>query len=591
MTTTRKSQRTRHGGRWIATVVLLLACAGGVALYQRGNLADADTANLATRAVRRGPMTISVTESGTIKALDQRIIKVEVEGQTTIIYLVDEGTRVNEGDLLVELDASKLVDTKLEQQIRVQNAEAAFIRAREQLEVVRSQTASDIARAELDFQFAQEDQVKYLKGEYPNQLREAQTKVTLADEDLKRTTDKYEWSKKLFEEKYLSETEFRADELAQKRSGLEKELAEASLQLLQQYTHKRKITELQSEIDQMRMALDRVKRKASADIVQAEADLKAKEAEFLQQKDKLVKIDDQIAKTKMVAPAAGMVVYATSARGSWRGNETPLDEGQTVRERQELIYLPTADAMMAEIQVHESSLEKVKLGLPVELRVDALPGQRFTGVVARIAPLPDAQSMWMNPDLKVYRTTIHLTGNQQDLRTGMSCQATIIVSTHDDVLQIPVQAVVRHQGQPTVYVIDGNKVEPRAVEIGMDNNAEVMVKSGLTEGDRVLLTPPLTPPTNQSATTSHPITAPASPDDSSPGTPVEGAPAIPPAEVPDEAKATEEPAAPAARQRSAMTDEQREEMRKRMESMSPEEREQMREQFRQRRSRAQTSPE
>src|SRR5690606_10038424 len=118
--------------------------------------------------------------------------------------------------------------------------------------------------------------------EYPNQLREAQTKVTLADEDLKRTTDKYEWSKKLFEEKYLSETEFRADELAQKRSGLEKELAEASLQLLQQYTHKRKITELQSEIDQKRMALDRVKRKASADIVQAEADLKAKEAEFLQ---------------------------------------------------------------------------------------------------------------------------------------------------------------------------------------------------------------------------------------------------------------------------------------------------------------------
>jgi HlyD family secretion protein len=97
----------------------------------------------------------------------------------------------------------------------------------------------------------------------------------------------------------------------------------------------------------------------------------------------------------------------------------------------------------------------------------------------------------MNPDLKVFSTQIFLDGNDSDMRTGMSCQAQIIIETHDNVLSVPVQAVLQVQGIPTVYVKSGGGFVPRQVETGLDNNRMIHVKKGLTVGDIVLLTPPL----------------------------------------------------------------------------------------------------
>ncbi|MHC4633168.1 MAG: efflux RND transporter periplasmic adaptor subunit, partial [Planctomycetota bacterium] len=91
--------------------------------------------NLATFVAKQGPLTISVLESGTIKSREQIIIRNECEGRSQIIRLVPEGTRVKKGDLLFELDASQTEDQKIEQEIRVQNAYAAFIDANETLAV------------------------------------------------------------------------------------------------------------------------------------------------------------------------------------------------------------------------------------------------------------------------------------------------------------------------------------------------------------------------------------------------------------------------------------------------------------------------
>jgi HlyD family secretion protein len=524
-----------------------------------------------TFGVRKGPLTISVVESGTIKSLEQVSLKNEVEGQTTLIYLIPEGARVEKGDLLVELDASRLQDDLIQQQISVENAEAAFIRARENLAVVKNQAESNISKAELDYQFAQEDVKQYVDGQHPQDVKEAQANITLAREEFERAAEKLKWSERLYEEKYISQTELEADRLTQNRAQLNHELAVASLQLLEDYTSKRKLAELNSNVEQMQMALERVKLQANADTVQAEADLKAKETELRQQRSKLEKTEAQIAKTKIFAPRDGLVVYATSVQGGGRHRMEPLQEGQAVRERQELIYLPSAESMMAEVQIHESSLEKVRIGLPVRVTVDALPGQVFTGRVAKIAPLPDAQSAWLNPDLKVYPTEIHLASTSQGLRTGMNCQAEIIVEQYPDALYVPVQAVLRIGAEPTVYVREGDRFEPHPIQIGLDNNSMVHVLAGLEPGQEVLLTPPLdakaelkepelaeaaiAPPGGAASTTTQPA---------------------PPAEAGPVAEGSPEPGGERGAMFRDLTPEQREEMRKRFENMSPEEREALR---------------
>jgi len=444
-----------------------------------------------TFEVRRGPLTISFIESGTIKAGEQRIIKNEVEGRTSIIYLIDEGDEVKEGDLLVELDSSELEDLKIEQEIRVQNAEASYISAKENLAVVENQAQSDVALAKQTLEFAKQDLDKYIKGEFPFELDQADAEIQLAKEELTRARDVNDWSTKLYKEKYISETDYLADKLALKRKELNVELAKNSKELLVEYTKKRQIAQLNSDVTQSEMAMERTNRKAKADVIQADANLKAKEAEYQRQQAMLEKTESQLEKTRIYAPMDGIVIYATSARMGWRGNDEPLKEGQEVREREELIYLRTGDVFKAEINIHEANIKKTKLGLPAILNIDALPGKTFYGELSRVAPLPDAQSMWMNPDLKVYNSEIAVEGGANVLRTGMSCQAEIIVDKYPDAVYVPIQSVTRIANQPVVYAKQGNSFQPRQVRTGMDNNKMIHIVSGLKKGEQVLLAPPL----------------------------------------------------------------------------------------------------
>ena len=511
----------------------------------------------ATFAAQQGPLNISVLESGTIQAREQVVIKNEVEGRTSILSLVSEGTRVKKGDLLIELDVSRLLDNKIDQEIRVQNANASFIRARENLAVVENQVKSDVDRTELTFEFAKQDLKKYIEGEYPNQLKEAESRITLAREEMLRSEERQEWSKRLYSENYLSQTELQQDELAASRNKLELERTENDLNLLVNYTHKRNIDELESNVTQAEMALERAKRKAKADLIQAQADLWAKEAEHNRHQDKLKKIEEQIKKTKIYAPSDGLVIYATSSGGGRHWRREPLAEGQDVRERQELIHLPTTTSVKAEIAIHESSLEKVKINMPARVTIDALPGQVFTGYVATIAPLPDPQSMWMNPDLKVYNSDIYLENNGAELRTGMSCKAEIIIEQHENAVYVPVQAVIRVKGEPTVYVTKGNSYKPRKVKIGLDNNRMVHIISGLKRGEKVLLAPPLASGEVES-------NAAKKIDQARPG---------------DKRAFKGAPAGQKALKGEGKSGQVKKKLRERFESMSPEEKEQMRQQW------------
>lgn len=450
--------------------------------------------NHATAVVARGPLRISVVVSGTIKAREQIVIKSEVEGRSSIIFLIPEGTHVRKGDLLVELDASKLLDAKVEQQIKVQNAEAAFVSARENLAVVENQAQADVEKAQLAYDFAKEDLKKYLEGEFPSLLKDLESRITLAKEELTRAEEKVSWSKRLFSEKYISESELAADELSMKRKALDLELATSNLALFANYKHKRELAQLRSDVSQAGMALERTMRKAMAEVVQAKSSLEARKAEFEQQKSKLGKTEAQIAKAKIHAPSDGLVIHATSAQSGGapgRRSVQPLEEGQEVRERQELIHLPTTAAAKVQVAIPEASLDRVRLGLPVRVTVDAIPGEILLGKVAKIALLPDAQSAWLNPDLKVYNTDIHLENRNSAIRAGMSCKAEIIVEQYPEATYVPVQSVLRVNGQPTVYVVRRGELEPREVEVGLDNNRVIRIIKGLEPGELVSLTPPL----------------------------------------------------------------------------------------------------
>ena len=438
--------------------------------------------------VQQGPLVISVEEYGEIAPSQQIVLKNEMQGRCSIISLVPEGTIVKEGDILVQLDVSSKIDERDSQEITLQNAESSLEVAREALEIQKNQSESDVELAEEAYVFAKEDLEKYEQGEYPAKLVNQKGQLALKEQQVKQAKDKYEWSKKLFAENFISETELESDELNWKSSQLSLETAQRELEVLETYTHKRDLAKFKSDVRQKDMALLRARKKAASAIAQAESNLRAKESEYKKQVQRLDKLTNQIDKATIRAPRGGQVVYASESHG----NREPLQEGQEVWERQELIRLPTADTFSAKISLHEANLKSITTGMPVRVRCDAVPGSVFAGTVTKIAPMPDNERRWMNQDLKEYPAEVLIEGGSGEIKNGMGCKVEIIIEQYESALYVPVQCVVRISGDAFVWVKGPSGGERRAVQVGLANNRFIRILSGLSEGEQVMLAPPLT---------------------------------------------------------------------------------------------------
>ena len=466
----------------VAVAVVVAVC-----FFFAGGGDEGKSAGELYATVQEGPLVISVEEYGEIAPSQQIVLKNEVQGRCSIISLIPEGSIVEEGDVLVQLDVSSKIDERDSQEITLQNAESSLEVAREALEIQKNQSASDVELAEEAYTFAKEDLEKYEQGEYPAKLVNQKGQLALKEQQVKQAKDKYEWSKKLFAENFISETELESDELNWKSSQLSLETAQRELEVLETFTHRRDLAKFKSDVKQKEMALVRARKKAASAIAQSESDLRAKESEFRKQRQRLDKLTNQIDKATIRAPRSGQVVYATESHR----NREPLQEGQEVWEHQELIRLPTADTFAAKINLHEANLKSISTGMPVRVRCDAVPGRVFTGVVARIAPMPDNERRWMNADLKEYPTEVLIDGGAGEIKNGMGCKVEIIVEQYEKAVYVPVQCVVRIAGNSFVWRKASNGGERVPVETGLANNKFIRILSGLSAGEEVLLAPPL----------------------------------------------------------------------------------------------------
>ena len=473
---------------WPILLVLVVLAGAGWAAKSSGMLGEEETQALEGVPVKRGPLRISVVERGNLVAADSVTLKSEIEGRTTVLYLIEEGTVVQEGDLLCELDTSSLVDRKVSQEISVQNALASYTKAQQNFEIQESQNTSDIARAEQEVRFARDDLRKYTEEQRAQDLQKADDDVMLRQEELTLAQQDLEWSEKLAAKGFLEQTQLDADRIAKTRAEVGLAQAERAKKLLEDYDVPRAIAEFESAVEEAVRELDRVKLQAKARIADFDADLKTSKAKYELEVSELDKINDQISKAKIYAPVEGMVVYAIEDRGRWGGGE-PMSEGKEVREREEIITIPSDEGYVAEASLHESILEKVHEGLPCLVTVDAL-GETLRAEVTFKAVLPDQQSWFANPDLRVYRTEVSILDKDPRMRPGMSCSIEILVDDLPDALHVPVQAVFVDAGHPVALVPRREDVEKRPIEVGQNNGKWVEVLSGLEQDETVLLSLP-----------------------------------------------------------------------------------------------------
>ncbi len=468
-------------------------------------------------------LVISFTETGGIMALETYDIKSQVEGRTTIVSIVDEGTvitpeDVNKGKVLVELDSSEIEDKLTQKEINYLSAKANLTEAKESYDIQLKENKSNIQSGEMNVRFAAIDLRKYigetladklmkdnayenydsqkiadlvdhndLGGDALQKLRKLKDDITLADMKYARAYDKYQGTKQLYEKKYVAETELKGDELEVESLKMQRQSARTELSLYKAYEFPKQTEKLINDLKEAILNLDKTKAQARSKLAQAEAKKQSSQAKYDVQKKEFEKLQDQLEACVIKAPAPGQVVYSSST--SRRRRREPIDVGEEVRYRQEIISIPDPTQMKVEIKVHETWVDKVEVGQKAKVTIAAFPENEYEGEVLKKAPLADPPD-WHNPDLKVYTTDVIINGNHKELKTGMTAKVEVIIDVLDDVIYVPIQSVVNIEGNKYCYVETAGDVERREVETGQFNTDYVEIKEGLQEGENVMLNPP-----------------------------------------------------------------------------------------------------
>jgi macrolide-specific efflux system membrane fusion protein len=210
----------------------------------------------------------------------------------------------------------------------------------------------------------------------------------------------------------------------------------------------------------------------------AQAQLSALQAQIQQQQSALDGDRANLGYTKIYAPMDGTVVSQTTK------------QGQTVNASQSapvIVQLANLDIMTVRAQVAEADVMRLKTGMPVYFTT--LGGTRkWNAAVRQILPTPQTVN-----DVVLYDVLVDVDNTDRQLMQGMSTQMFFVVAKAENVLTIPVAALGRHlakqdneTGQAYRVTLPG-KTEPSIIRIGLMDRTNAEVKSGLNEGDTVII--------------------------------------------------------------------------------------------------------
>jgi hypothetical protein len=159
--------------------------------------------------------------------------------------------------------------------------------------------------------------------------------------------------------------------------------------------------------------------------------------------------------------------------------EKMVTAGQAVQAGDNLFLIADRGVLWVDLAVFEMDARSVRIGSPVEVTVDAIPGTTYQGRVTFIHPTVDEKTRTITARAEVMN-------RDGALRPGMYATALIRPATAK-ALTVPVQAVLPTGTQNLVFVNRGDgKFMPRAVAVGMKSDSLVEIVNGLKPGDEVI---------------------------------------------------------------------------------------------------------
>lgn len=491
----RTSSGNKGGSRMVRASLALVLCvtAGGlVALRAQEPKPPTAGALTADRAVAKlTSFEVTTVANGELEAKDKIEVRNPLDQESTIVQIMAEGSWAKKGDVLVQLNADTIQQKVDEENLRFKSGDAQRIAAESAYQIQEIDNASKVRQAELKVELAELALRQWAEGDIKKKRQELDLMIDKSVLEVERIAKKYLRSQELLEEEFISKDECDRDEVAYIEAIAAYRTATVSRQVFEVYEYEKERKSKQSDVDEARAELERVKINNVIELANKDAQRSNQRSQVSIIENRLNKLKADLANTALVASSDGLVVYASSMeRFMWGGRgEGPLQIGQQVYPNQLLMILPDTSMMVAAVKVSESLAGRIRAGQAVSVRVDAAGGAVFNGSVESIGVMAESGG-WRDPNLREYTVRVALQTDRKDLKPAMRCEGRIILDQVTDALTVPVQAVFSDGPVQFVYSPKGSKFARTPVRVGRRSDLLAEVKAGISEGDTVLVREP-----------------------------------------------------------------------------------------------------
>lgn len=438
----------------------------------------------------------TVTSSGEVRPIQFMNLTSEVQGKIEEITK-KEGDVVQKGEVLVRLDPNQL-ESSTDAQL------AAYKSAQDDVRSSQSQVTAaqnNLAQAQQSLNQAQVAVDSSRQGVITAQTEvdRAQVEVNAAQREMKR-------NEQLLESGVIARKEFdeARDRVENARASLDTARARLESQRIAVKDSQSRLASQQVAVRDARRAVDSAG--ISVNSSQSRAD---------QQAAVLRGSRNQRDKSVVIAPINGVIAEIPSKVGTFAvaGLSTTA-----------LLTIADMSQINVEVKVDETEIDKVAVGQKAKIKVDAFGENELEGEVLQKTPLAVGKSQTSGglstninvQEAKEFRVVIRLVNLTPDmqaaLRPGMSATAEITTKTAQNVIAVPLQAVIEKkpendQGstsnsvpnapQPSekpkaikgVYILEDNKAKFVPVETGITGESDIQITSGLSEGKEVITGP------------------------------------------------------------------------------------------------------
>jgi RND family efflux transporter MFP subunit len=218
-----------------------------------------------------------------------------------------------------------------------------------------------------------------------------------------------------------------------------------------------------------------------------EADFKISENTLEKAQRKLQTVDDKLSKTRILSPGTGTILDVNVNEGQVVVGAASVNSGTV------LLLFADLSRLLINAHVNQMDAGRLTVGQEMTIRFSDDEADKIKASIEFIAPIATVKN-----NIKGFEVQALIQDNQNRLKPGMSVSMDVPVGHANKVVTVPVAAVFKEKDQKVVYVRKGAEVQRRVVSVGLTDMSRAEIKSGLEEGEEILLVDPSAIPPGKS---------------------------------------------------------------------------------------------